>query len=61
MYDTLIIIGNGFDIWQGLHTSYGQFQNYYLEHREEILRKLKFKKYKVPNIAGETKYLPEWN
>ncbi len=59
MYDTLIIIGNGFDIWQGLHTSYSQFQNYYLKHREEILRKLKLTKYKVKNTAGETKYLSD--
>lgn len=43
--DTLIIIGNGFDIWQGVNTSYAQFQKYYLEHRDEILRKLHIKKH----------------
>lgn len=24
--DTLVIIGNGFDIWQGYHTGYAEFQ-----------------------------------
>ena len=57
--DTLIIIGNGFDIWQGLDTSYSQFQTYYLEHRDEILKKLKLKKYKVTNTAGATEYLSD--
>lgn len=42
--DTLIIIGNGFDIWQGLHTDYAKFQKYYLLHRDEIMKKLRIKK-----------------
>lgn len=42
--DTLIIIGNGFDIWHGLNTSYGEFQKYYLLHRDEIMRRLGIKK-----------------
>ena len=45
--DTLILIGNGFDIWQGLNTSYSQFEEYYYAHREEILRKLRIKAYKI--------------
>lgn len=45
--DTLIIIGNGFDIWQGLDTSYAQFRAYYLAHRDAILKKLHIKKYTV--------------
>lgn len=42
--DTLIIIGNGFDIWQGLNTSYSQFEAYYHEHLDEILKELHIKK-----------------
>ena len=36
--DTIIIIGNGFDRWQGLNTSYADFQTYYHEHLNEILK-----------------------
>lgn len=43
--DTLIVIGNGFDRWQGLNTSYADFHRYYLEHRDEILKKLHIKKH----------------
>lgn len=45
--DTLIIIGNGFDRWQGLDTSYSAFRKYYLLHRNEIMKKLHIKKRKV--------------
>lgn len=40
MIDTLVIIGNGFDIWQQLRTSYWQFRSYYIEHRERIMNEL---------------------
>lgn len=50
--DTLIIIGNGFDIWQGLNTSYAQFQSYYLAHRDDILKKLHIKKYTIEEQDG---------
>lgn len=42
--DTLVIIGNGFDIWQGYSTSYLEFQKYYLKNRDKILRKLHIRK-----------------
>ena len=42
--NTLILIGNGFDQWQGLNTSYSDFKKYYLAHRDEILKKLHIKK-----------------
>lgn len=48
--DTLIIVGNGFDIWRGLNTSYSSFRNYYLEHRIEIIKCLKLKPYKFNGI-----------
>lgn len=42
--DTLFLIGNGFDIWQGFKTSYVDFEKYYEEHLDEILAKLNIKK-----------------
>lgn len=51
--DTIVIIGNGFDIWQGLNTSYSQFQQYYLTHRDEILKKLHIKKHVFMDQYGE--------
>lgn len=42
--DSLVIIGNGFDSWQGLRTSYFAFRDYYLAHRDGILRKLGIRK-----------------
>lgn len=50
--DTLIIIGNGFDRWQGLDTSYNAFQKYYLLHRDEILKKLRIEKMGIRRING---------
>lgn len=40
MFDTLIIIGNGFDIWQGLDTSYSSFRSFYYSHRDELMKEL---------------------
>lgn len=45
--DTLVIIGNGFDLWQNLKTSYKDFYNYYMQHRFEICKKLKIPKVTV--------------
>ena len=39
MIDTIVIIGNGFDRWLGLNTSYSDFHKYYLEHRDELAKK----------------------
>ena len=38
--DTLIVIGNGFDIWQGLPTTAMHFDRYFRRHQKEILQKL---------------------
>lgn len=43
----IIVIGNGFDIWQGLNTRYSDFKNYYYEHRKTIAKKLLIKPHKV--------------
>ena len=39
MIDTIVIIGNGFDRWLGLNTSYSDFHKYYLKHRDELAKK----------------------
>lgn len=39
MIDTIVIIGNGFDRWLGLNTSYSDFHKYYLEHKDELAKK----------------------
>lgn len=52
--DTLVIIGNGFDLWQGCNTSYTEFQKDYLAHRDEILRKLHIKKHKYLDELGNS-------
>lgn len=39
MIDTIVIIGNGFDRWLGLNTSYSDFHKYYFEHRDELAKK----------------------
>lgn len=51
--DTLVIIGNGFDVWQGMNTSYSRFQEYYLENRKRILKKLHIKEKYVIDADGK--------
>lgn len=50
--DTLILIGNGFDIWQNLDTSYQSFEKYYEAHLGEMLERLHLKKYTKYNDDG---------
>lgn len=50
--DTIIIVGNGFDRWQGLNTSYTDFQKYYTDHIDDILKKFRIKKYKCQRSDG---------
>ncbi len=42
-YRNLIIIGNGFDRWQGLSTSYDQFKEYYRSNIRKVAKKLHIK------------------
>lgn len=51
--DTLFVIGNGFDIWQGLGTSYNEFREYYLTHRDQILKRLHIKKRQIVCSSGK--------
>lgn len=39
-YRNLILIGNGFDRWQGLPTSYDEFRKYYAVHIDEAMSAL---------------------
>ena len=57
--DTLIIVGNGFDCWQGLDTSYAHFQNYYTAHRDEILKKLGIKNHIVIEENGKRRTISD--
>lgn len=59
MIDKLIIIGNGFDIWQGLDTSYKSFHNYYKQHLNDILRKLHLKKHEYIDENGKSYFLSD--
>lgn len=43
-YKNLVLIGNGFDRWQGLSTSYEDFRRYYTDHAAEIMRRLGYEK-----------------
>lgn len=42
-YTKLFLIGNGFDRWQGLPTSYDNFRQYYFTHILEITKQLRIK------------------
>lgn len=50
--DTIVVIGNGFDRWQGLDTSYLDFRRYYQENLDRILKKLHIKKHKFVDEDG---------
>lgn len=51
-YTKLFLVGNGFDRWQGLPTSYDNFRQYYFNHILEITKQLgiKTEKDKAGNI-----------
>ena len=51
-YTKLFLIGNGFDRWQDLPTSYDNFRQYYFNHILEITKQLRIKteKDKVGNV-----------
>lgn len=42
-YRKLFLIGNGFDRWQGLPTSYDQFKEYYRNNIHDIVKELRIK------------------
>lgn len=56
-YKKLVLIGNGFDRWRGLPTSYGEFRNYYLTHIEEVMDELQISKLTIPQPDGSSKII----
>ena len=57
--DTLVVVGNGFDVWQGLPTTFGSFRNFYFSHREEILKKLRLPLFDVVFDDGTIEYVSD--
>lgn len=53
--DTLILVGNGFDIWQGVSTSYRDFEKYYIEHLPAILKHLHIEPWEIADESGNIK------
>lgn len=56
-YRNLIIIGNGFDCWQGIPTSYEQFRLYYAAHAQSVAEAMGCKLYSITDEAGNEKKL----
>lgn len=56
--DTLVIIGNGFDIWQELDTSYFRFKEYLLAHIDNIMDELQIEKITLTDPKGERTITP---
>lgn len=54
-YKNLIIIGNGFDRWQGIPTSYEKFRLYYQEHVFDVAEELGYKIYHIKDNDGTEK------
>lgn len=56
--DTLVIIGNGFDIWQKLDTSYFRFKEYLLAHIDNIMDELQIDKIIITGSKGKRTITP---
>ena len=54
-YKNLILVGNGFDCWQSIPTSYEEFRVYYHQHVKEAARALGYPLYSAPDGAGGEK------
>ena len=54
-YKNLIIVGNGFDCWQDIPTSYEAFRLYYSKHVEEVAKALGYGIYAVTDKSGAKK------
>ena len=54
-YRKLMLIGNGFDRWQGLPTSYDAFRNYYKEHIGQAMERLGIPLVTVPQPDGSAR------
>lgn len=54
-YKNLVLIGNGFDRWQDLPTSYEDFRKYYIANVERVMCNLGFEKYDVIDAENKKK------
>ncbi len=54
-YKNLVLIGNGFDRWQDLPTSYDDFRKYYIANVNQIMCDLGFTKYEVTDAENKKK------
>ena len=54
-YKNLIIIGNGFDRWQDILTSYEEFRKYYFSNIERVVEELGCSFYATTDDDGEEK------
>jgi len=54
-YRNLILIGNGFDRWQGLPTSYDEFRKYYSAHIDDAMAALGISETTVTEPDGTPK------
>ena len=54
-YRNLVIIGNGFDRWQHLPTSYDEFRKYYADHIDEAMDALGISPKTVVEPDGTTR------
>lgn len=59
MKNNLIIIGNGFDVWQGLKTSYTKFKDYYYEHRKSIMKRMFIRMHELISSDGHSQQLSD--
>ncbi len=48
-YKNLVLIGNGFDCWQGLNSSYEQFRIYYLSNVQNVAKELGYELFTTPD------------
>ena len=51
----MIIVGNGFDFWQGIPTFYERFRQYYFDHIEEVAKELGCVFYLIKDKSGNIK------
>lgn len=54
-YKNLIIVGNGFDCWQNIPTSYEEFRLYYAEHIDAVATELGYSFYTIDDKSGNKK------
>lgn len=54
-FKNLIIVGNGFDRWQNLPTSYDEFRKYYSSHIDEVTDRMGYRRYEIIDDSGQKK------